>query len=129
MKISELFDLRKKNLVWKSTVAAGKAARTELGTVGLSIGQQKSTGDTSRVLGNSNIREASIGSRVGYDNYNAWKADCPPKTDFKKPANQDIEIALASGKDFSGRAGQWDHAKNEGWIYEYYLKKSNLQTE
>lgn len=35
--------------VHKATVAAGKAPRLELGVVGMSIGQEQSTGDTSRI--------------------------------------------------------------------------------
>lgn len=49
MKVGELIDLRKVKLVHKATVAAGKAPRLELGVVGISIGQEQSTGYTSRV--------------------------------------------------------------------------------
>lgn len=49
----------KKNMVWKSTVAAGKKPRTELGTIGISIGQTQSTGDTSKP------KLEAIGFRMG----------------------------------------------------------------
>lgn len=62
MKVGELIDLRKKKMVWKSTVAAGKQPSTNLGLVGISIGQQQSTGDTSTVNGKSNIHEAQMQS-------------------------------------------------------------------
>jgi hypothetical protein len=38
-----------KTQVHKSTVAAAKAPRLELGVLGISIGQEQSTGPTSRV--------------------------------------------------------------------------------
>lgn len=44
----KLIDLTKKKLVHKATVAAAKAPRLELGVLGISIGQQQSTGDTSK---------------------------------------------------------------------------------
>jgi hypothetical protein len=59
MKVGELIDLRKKKMVWKSTVAAGKQPTTDLGLVGIKIGQTQSTGDTSRV------RMEAVGFRLG----------------------------------------------------------------
>jgi hypothetical protein len=53
-------DLRKTKMVWKSTVAAGKKPRTELGVIGLSIGQKMSTGLTSTVVGPNNIHESRL---------------------------------------------------------------------
>ena len=49
MKAGELIDLRKVKQVHKSTVAAGKKPRLELGVLGISIGQEQSTGPTSKV--------------------------------------------------------------------------------
>lgn len=58
MKVSELLDMntriklataKLKTQVHKASVAAAKAPRLELGVVGLSIGQEQSTGLTSRV--------------------------------------------------------------------------------
>jgi hypothetical protein len=59
MKVGELIDMRKKKMVWKSTVAAGKQPSTDLGLVGIKIGQVQSTGDTSRV------RMETVGFRLG----------------------------------------------------------------
>ena len=47
MRLGELIPIPK-NLRTKSTVPAGKAARAELGTVGMSFGIEQSTGDTSK---------------------------------------------------------------------------------
>lgn len=58
MKVSELLDMntriklataKLKTQVQKASVAAAKAPRLELGVVGLSIGQEQSSGPTSRV--------------------------------------------------------------------------------
>lgn len=67
MKLDELLDLRKTKQVWKTTVAAGKKPRTELGVIGLSIRQTQSTGDTSRV------RE-TLGDRAHHDSTD-WKTN------------------------------------------------------
>lgn len=68
--------------------------------------------------------EASLGSRIDYDSYKAWKDDLPKKSTFHKAEH--LERAQAAGKDFDGVAGTWDHDKKTGWIYAYYLKKDNL---
>jgi hypothetical protein len=47
MKLGELIPIPK-HFLSKSTVPAGRAARAELGTVGISFGIQQSTGDTSK---------------------------------------------------------------------------------
>lgn len=51
MKLADINSVSKKlkSQVQKSGVAAGKAARTELGVLGISIGQERPTGITSRV--------------------------------------------------------------------------------
>lgn len=66
----------------------------------------------------------SLGSRVEYEDYDEWKQDLPPKATCKNSNGK--ERAQAVGKDFEGVAGTWDHETDSGWIYEYYLKKSNL---
>ncbi len=48
MKVGELIPIPK--LTQKGSVAAGFAPRLDLTTVGISIGQKQSTGDTSRVV-------------------------------------------------------------------------------
>lgn len=117
MKVGELFDLRKKKQVHKGTVAAGKAPRLELGVLGISIGQEQSTGPTSRV------NEASLGSRVEFSSYKEWKRALPKNATFHGHEN---ETAQAFGKDFQGVAGRFIHDKGTGWIYAYYLKPENL---
>lgn len=67
---------------------------------------------------------ATLGSRIDYHSFNLWKADLPKKSTFHKDGN--LERAHAYGKHFEGVAGTWDHSKNSGWIYAYYLKKENL---
>jgi hypothetical protein len=47
MRLGELIPIPK-HFLSKSTVPAGRAARAELGTVGISFGIQQSTGDTSK---------------------------------------------------------------------------------
>lgn len=48
MKVGELIRIAK--LTQKGSVAAGFAPRLDLTTVGITIGQKQSTGDTSRVV-------------------------------------------------------------------------------
>lgn len=48
MKVGELIDLRKKRMVWKTTVAAGKQPTTNFDIIGVRIGQEQSDGDTSK---------------------------------------------------------------------------------
>lgn len=117
MKVGELFDLRKKKQVHKGTVAAGKAPRLELGVLGISIGQEQSTGPTSRV------NEASLGPKIEFTSYKEWKKALPKKCTFH---GHELERAQALGKDFEGVAGQFNHDKNIGWIYTYYTKPENL---
>lgn len=53
MKLSDLTlngmltDLTKRKQVMKGSVAAGKAPKTQLGVIGISLGQKQSTGETS----------------------------------------------------------------------------------
>ena len=70
------------------------------------------------------VKEATLGARVEYDSYKMWKADLPAKSTFHKDGH--LERAQAEAKDFGGVAGTWNSEKKSGWIYEYYLKKSNL---
>jgi hypothetical protein len=118
MKLGELIDLRKVKQIQKGSVAAGKAPRLDLGVLGISIGQQQSTGDTSRVT------EASLGTRIPYESHELWERSLPLNKTLQKDGK--LERAQAFGKDFQGVAGVWDHEKKSGWIYEYYLMKSNI---
>jgi hypothetical protein len=70
--------------------------------------------------------QRKLGSRVEYEDYDTWKKDLPPKSTFNISDADGKERAQAIGKDFEGVAGTWDHETDSGWIYEYYLKKSNL---
>lgn len=65
------------------------------------------------------------GARVAYDNFNMWKNELPKKSTFHKDGQ--LERAQAIGKELEGVAGTWDHSKNTGWIYEYYLNPKNLR--
>lgn len=78
MKVGELIDLRKMKMVWKSTVAAGKQPTTDLGLVGITIGQTQSTGDTSRV------KMEAIGFRLGSaDHANSYAKTAGVKTEVR----------------------------------------------
>lgn len=72
----------------------------------------------------SELFEASLGSRVEFRSRKEWENALPSKRTMHKDGN--LERAQALGKDFEGVAGTWDSNKNTGWIYAYYLKKSNL---
>ena len=80
--------------------------------------------EAGKVKHKTGMVEASLGHRVPYESYKAWKADLPAKSTFHKDGN--IERAQAFGKDFEGVAGTWYADKNSGWIYAYYLDKENL---
>ena len=80
--------------------------------------------EAGKVKHKTDMVEASLGPRVPYESYKAWKADLPAKSTFHKDGN--IERAQALGKDFEGVAGTWYADKNSGWIYAYYLDKKNL---
>lgn len=133
MRVGELIDVRKLKQVQKASVAAGKKPRLELGVVGISIGQEQSTGDTSRV--NEDDRSPrhprpqlpTLGPRVQFTSYHLWKKSLPKNTKFKhdvtstKGKMESIENAFSSSEDFEGRAGSFDHDTSEGWIYKHYL--------
>lgn len=68
--------------------------------------------------------EASLGSRFEFTSRKDWENALPPKHTLHKDGA--LERAQALGKDFEGVAGTWNFDKNVGWIYTYYLKKSNL---
>lgn len=48
MRVGELIPLKGTHFLSKGTVPAGKAARADLGVLGISFGIKQSTGDTSR---------------------------------------------------------------------------------
>lgn len=96
MKVGELIDLRKMKMVWKSTVAAGKQPTTDLGLVGITIGQTQSTGDTSRVtsgtaLGGTKktpmirrVTQEAVGFRLGSaDHANSYAKTAGVKTEVR----------------------------------------------
>jgi hypothetical protein len=96
MKVGELIDLRKVGMVWKSTVAAGKQPTTDLGLVGIKIGQVQSTGDTSRVIGGTalggtkktpmirRVMPEAIGFRLGSkDHSDAYAKASGVKTEIR----------------------------------------------
>lgn len=70
------------------------------------------------------VSEAQLGSRVEFSSRKEWENALPSKHTLHKDGA--LERAQAIGKDFEGVAGTWDSNKNTGWIYAYYLKKSNL---
>lgn len=119
MKVSELIDLRKKKMVWKSTVAAGKQPSTNLGLVGISIGQQQSTGDTSTVNGKSNIREAQMQSIL--------KKGMKPVGTIEKVFGDDcVDACRMLGCRASDQAYE---LKGEDWQSKGVLKSLNVNPE
>lgn len=70
------------------------------------------------------VKEASLGSRIEFGNYKAWKAALPPKSDIVDSIK--FERAQSRTHDFEGIAGTWDKAQGTGWIYAHYLDKKNL---
>jgi hypothetical protein len=78
-----------------------------------------------QVIEQSELNEASLGSKQEFMSYQEWKNALPPKSTFVKDGN--VERAQAISKDFEGVAGTWDKSKNSGWIYAHYLDKKNLR--
>jgi hypothetical protein len=74
------------------------------------------------------IIEASLGSRVSVDTYAAWKKSIPPTSSIDGDP-RGLEVARCVAKDFEGVCGKFDHKKNEGWVYKYYLNPKNLVVE
>jgi hypothetical protein len=71
------------------------------------------------------IEAAKLGSKVPFESFQEWKKALPKKSTFHK--DDHLERAQALGKDFEGVAGTFDHTKNNGWIYEYYMDANNLR--
>lgn len=94
-----------------------KTAVKLLGKINVPVG-----GSGGRMPGGLN--EATLGARIAYDDYAQWKKDLPPKGVFNQSDGQTRVNVV--GKDFEGVAGTWSDKTDTGWIYEYYLKKSNL---
>jgi hypothetical protein len=76
------------------------------------------------------MNEAKLGRRIEYTNYSKWKRDLPPKVTFNGEVrvtagknDRSIETASTKGDDPTGICGVYNHEKNSGWIYEYYLGK------
>lgn len=67
-----------------------------------------------------------LGERVPYDSFKAWFADLPNGASTVVDEATAVTTAHGRSKDFEGVCGKFDSKKNEGWIYEHYLKKSNL---
>lgn len=72
--------------VWKSTVAAGKEPRTNLGVLGLSIGQTQSVGDTSRVV---------PGTALGGTTPTPMLRRPFTRVPFKKPVTEEVSNVAA----------------------------------
>lgn len=66
------------------------------------------------------VKEASLGSKVDFPNYDEWKRKLPKGSTFHKDGS--LERAQSISKDFEGVSGTFDHKKNTGWIYAHYLK-------
>lgn len=81
-----------------------------------------------RAYEDMDLVEASLGSRVPYDNFNEWFADLPNGASTKIDETTGVTTASTtfSSKHFEGVCGKFNAKKNTGWIYEHYLKKDNL---
>lgn len=73
------------------------------------------------------IVEASLGSRIPFDSYSAWKKAIPATASIDGDP-KGLELARCVGKDFEGVCGKFDHVKKEGWAYKYYLDPKNMPT-
>lgn len=122
MKVGELIALPKK-LVQKGSVAAGKAPRLNLGVVGLSIGQEQSTGDTSRVTEDEAITnslkakaekagiKASVLRAVFNRGLAAWRKSHRPGTNAPQWAHARVNSFLKGGPARKSDQDLWDKRK------------------
>lgn len=79
-----------------------------------------------RAYEDMDLVEASLGSRVPYDKFEAWFADLPNGASTVIDEATAVTTASSKSKDFEGVCGKFDAKKKSGWIYEHYLKKSNM---